>query len=166
MQRGRRGKIRRTRGKGALMKIQLHGVIVPLSEDSASFMQAEDASIGAIGVLCQSTTLLIIVILDLMPRMSVSVDAYYNGSVAQVKMKACGFFDAKRTAAREKRLGVHWMTISDNPFVIVILRLRKTPERIWMSRDGPKSAKSMLMPTEVTQYHQIQQTPGGTELLC
>jgi hypothetical protein len=33
MQRGRRGKIRRTRGEGALMKIRLHGVIVPLSEE-------------------------------------------------------------------------------------------------------------------------------------
>jgi hypothetical protein len=103
---------------------------------------------------------------DLMPRMSVSVDAYYNGSVAQVKMKVCRIFDAKRTAAREKMPGVRWMTISDNPFVIVTLRLGETPERIWMRRDGPKSAKSMPKPTKVAQYHQIQQTPGGTESLC
>jgi hypothetical protein len=49
----------------------------------------------------------------------------------------------------------------------VTLRLGEMPERIWMSRDGPKSAKSMPRPTEVTQYYQFQQQSlRGTESPC
>jgi hypothetical protein len=77
----------------------------------------------------------------LMPRMNVSVDGCCNGSVARVKMKACRTFDVRRIAARDKWLGVCWMTISNKPFGIVIPLLEKAPEGIWMRGNGPKSAK-------------------------
>ncbi|KAJ6574281.1 hypothetical protein B0H19DRAFT_1063260 [Mycena capillaripes] len=67
---------------------------------------------------------------DLMPRMSVSVDASCNGSVARVKMKAFTTFDVRRTAAQEKWLGFHWMTISKKTSGIVILLLAEAPEGI------------------------------------
>jgi hypothetical protein len=99
--------------------------------------------------------------------MNVSVDACYNGSVVRAKMKSCETIDVRRTAAREKGLGVRWTTISNIPFVIVILQLGETHEGIWVSHDGPKSAKSMPRPTEVTQYYQFQQQSlRGTESPC
>jgi hypothetical protein len=102
-----------------------------------------------------------------MPRMNISVDACCNGSVARVKMKICENFDARRTVVREKLLGVCWMTIDNNPFVIVILLLGETLEGIWMSRNGPKSAKTMPRLTEVARSKPIQQqSPGGIESLC